>query len=81
MLFSKPDKNRTEAISVCLKLIQMWSDITMVYQGDFPELWECYRQCRLAKSLDKAFNCHNYDQVRLVQQNLNTYFVDIPVLT
>lgn len=62
----KVDENRKNAISACLKLVQMWADVTMVYQGEFPELWECYRKLRLVKSRDRMFNCHNFDQVRLI---------------
>ena len=59
--FMKIDETRKEAISSCLKLVQMWADITLVYEGDFPELWECYRKLRLVKSRDRMFNCHNFD--------------------
>ena len=29
--FMKIDETRKEAISACLKLVQMWADITLVY--------------------------------------------------
>jgi hypothetical protein len=58
----------------------MWADVTMVYQGEFSELWECYRKLRLVKSRDRMFNCHNYDQVRLIQQNIPGCFTQVYIL-
>ena len=51
----------------------------MVYQGEFPEMWDCWKQLKLIKSGpiklqkdtgERPIEDHDFDAIRLIMHNL-----------
>ena len=48
-LFSSNDIKR-KAVTECVRLLTLWTDVTMVYQGEFIDMWNVWKQIRSMKS-------------------------------
>lgn len=75
-LFGVSD-DRKYAIIEAQELLQFWSDVTMMYQGEFDPLYKTYYAFRKEHGrLPKSHQLLSF----LVQNNFPKYFPDIPVL-
>ena len=48
-LFKSKDAKK-DAIEASIHLLTLWTDVTMVYQGEFAEMWGCWKQIKLINS-------------------------------
>ena len=69
---------RKSAITVTERLLTLWTDLTMVYQHEFPELWDVFRRFRATKpsavilakeSGTRPVEEHDFDGLRLIMHN------------
>ena len=82
-LFNKNDAKK-DAVKASVRLLTLWTDVTMVYQGEFIEMWDCWKQLRSLKSGPITMQSdaeHDFDGVRLMMHNLERQFVDVPILS
>ena len=72
------------------QLLTLWTDLTMVYQEEFPELWDIYRRFKASKpsqmlmskiSGERAVEEHDFDSLRLIMHNFDRQFVDVPIVS
>ena len=72
------------------QLLTLWTDLTMVYQEEFPELWDTYRRFKASKpssmlmskiSGERAVEEHDFDNLRLIMHNFDRQFVDVPIVS
>ena len=82
--------SRKPAIAATEALFTLWTDLTMVYQAEFPAMWEAFCKFKLKKTSNvvlarltgsKPVENHDFDGLRLIMHNFERQFVDVPVLS
>ena len=82
-------QKRLNAIKECERTFLLWTDFTMMYQGDFIPLWDAYKRYKELKNKEKSSQKthsdenaqHEFDSLRLIMHNLDKYFVDVPIVS
>ena len=71
---------RKKAIEEAEKLLTLWTDLTMVYQHEFTELWDTFKRLKASKSTAvilardsgaRPYANHNFDGLRLIMHNFD----------
>ena len=81
---------RQSSIAIAEQLLTLWTDLTMVYQEEFPVLWNTYRNFKANKprnmilsknSGERPTEEHDFDGLRLIMHNFDRQFVDVPIVS
>jgi hypothetical protein len=73
---SAKSQDKIRAVEMAGEVIQLWADITMMYQQEFGPLFKRYHELRLKTKQPRS----DALLLSIVQTNFERYFPEIPML-